>query len=150
MIRLTQKITPCTEAAATLTLPWTQRIKSRQRALLDNGEEAGLFLERGIILRGGDVLSSADGFTVQIQAARETLSTVHCDDPLQLARLCYHLGNRHVDLQISTNQLCYPHDHVLDEMIRGLGFSPVMQQAPFEPESGAYGDGGHNHGHHHE
>ena len=151
MITLTRKIGHGLEEAATttLTLPWSQRSKSRQRVLLDNGKEAGLFLERGIILRGGDLLSGDEEITVQILAASETLSTVHCDDSLQLSRLCYHLGNRHVDLQISTDSLCYPHDHVLDDMIRGLGFSPVTIEAPFEPESGAYGDGGQGHGHHH-
>lgn len=150
MIRLTKKAAHGTVAETTLTLPWSKRTKSRQRVLLDTGEEAGLFLERGIILRGGDILSTDDEFTVQIRAARETLSMVHCHDSLQLSRLCYHLGNRHVDLQISSDHLCYPHDHVLDDMIRGMGFKPVTQEMVFEPEAGAYGDGGHEHGHHHE
>jgi urease accessory protein len=149
MITLTSKTTHSAKATTSLTLPWNRRCKSRQRVLLDNGEEAGLFLERGIILRGGDHLSSENGVTVKILAATETLSTIHCDDPLQLSRLCYHLGNRHVDLQIGLDSLCYLHDHVLDDMIRGFGFSPVIIEAPFEPESGAYGDGGHSHGHHH-
>ncbi len=150
MIQLTKKDSHCKKAKTTLTLPWSKRTKSRQRVLLDTGEEAGLFLERGAILRDGDIISNADEFTVLIQAARETLSLVYCKDSLQLSRLCYHLGNRHVDLQISSDHLCYPHDHVLDEMIMGLGFSPVKLEAPFEPETGAYGDGGHKHSHHHE
>ena len=149
MIQLTKKAAHCTEAKTTLTLPWSRRTKSRQRVLLDTGEEAGLFLERGIILRGGDILSNEDGFMVQVQAACETLSVVQCHDSLQLSRLCYHLGNRHVDLQIGSDHLCYPHDHVLDDMIRGLGFTPVIQETPFEPETGAYGDDSHGHGHHH-
>ncbi|HID02417.1 MAG TPA: urease accessory protein UreE [Desulfobacterales bacterium] len=150
MIQLTQKDSHCKKAITTLTLPWGKRTKSRQRVLLDTGEEAGLFLERGVILRGGDIISNADNFTVQIHAAKETLSLVFCENSLQLSRLCYHLGNRHVDLQISSDHLCYPHDHVLDEMIMGLGFSPVKLEAPFEPETGAYSDGGHCHSHHHE
>ncbi len=115
---------------------------------MDSGEEVGLFLERGSSLRGGDILSSDDNFTVLIQAADELLSVVYCNDSLQLARLCYHLGNRHVDLQISSDHLCYPHDHVLDKMIQGLGFAPVVIHTPFEPETGAYSDGGHGHSHH--
>ena len=133
--------------AVTLTLPWHKRNRSRQRVVLDNGEEAGLFLERGTVLRGGDILGNDEGFAVEVVAATESLSIIVCDDALQLARLCYHLGNRHVDLQISAAAISYPHDHVLDEMIRGLGFSPQSCEVPFEPESGAYDDdGGHSHG----
>lgn len=146
MIRFTKKTEPCPEASTTLTLPWSLRSKSRQRVRLDNGEEAGLFLERGIILRDGDCLSTEEGTVVKIVAATETLSTVHCQDPLQLARISYHLGNRHVDLEISKHRLRYPHDHVLDAMLRGMGLTPEIEQAPFEPETGAY-EGGHGHSH---
>lgn len=115
---------------------------------LDSGEEAGLFLERGIVLRGGDVLSSDDGSLVRVMAAPETVSTVRCDNPLQLARICYHLGNRHVALEINKDQVRYPHDHVLDAMLQGMGLDVKVEEAPFEPETGAYGDGhgGHHHG----
>ncbi|MBU1060080.1 MAG: urease accessory protein UreE [Proteobacteria bacterium] len=146
MIHFTQKTEAVQEAATTLTLPWSQRNKSRQRVRLDNGEEAGLFLERGIILRGGDCLTAEDGTIVRIVAATETVSTVQCQDPLQLARICYHLGNRHVDLEISKDRVRYPHDHVLDAMLQGMGLTATVEQAPFEPETGAYGQG---HGHHH-
>lgn len=133
-------------AAPTLTLAWSQRTRSRQRVRLDNGEEAGLFLERGVILRDGDCLISDDGFIVRIQAAEETVSTVFCKDPLQLARIFYHLGNRHVDLEISEQQVRYPHDHVLDGMLQCMGLTPEITQASFEPETGAYGEG-HSHTH---
>ncbi|MBU1138055.1 MAG: urease accessory protein UreE [Proteobacteria bacterium] len=147
MIQFTRKIERCPEAPATLTLPWSQRSKSRQRVRLDNGEEAGLFLERGIILRGGDCLATDDNTVVKILAATETVSTVYCQDPLQLARICYHLGNRHVDLEISEHRIRYPHDHVLDAMLQGMGLTAEIEQAPFEPETGAYGEGhGHSHG----
>lgn len=147
MLHYTRKIKDCSEAVATLTLPWSQRIKSRQRVRLDNGAEAGLFLERGVILRGGDCLAADDGSLVRIKAALETVSIVRCKDPLQLARICYHLGNRHVDLEISESGVRYPHDHVLDEMIEGMGFDVEVELAPFEPETGAYGEGnGHHHG----
>jgi urease accessory protein len=111
---------------------------------LDDGREAGLFLPRGCNLRDGDCLIAEDGSAVQVRAAAETVSEVRCDDPLQLARACYHLGNRHVALQIEPGLLSYQHDHVLDEMVQGLGLSVCVKQAPFEPEPGAYGGQTHH------
>lgn len=146
MLKFTRKIEDSATAAATLTLPWSQRTKSRQRVRLDNGEEAGLFLDRGVILRDGDRLMAENSSIIQIRAAAETVSTVCCPTSLQLARVCYHLGNRHVDLEISEQQVRYPHDHVIDDMIQALGFTVVIEQVPFEPEAGAYGTA---HGHHH-
>ena len=121
-----------------LHLPFGERSKSRLRAVLDNGEEAGLFLERGSILRGGDLLLADDGRIVEVQAADESVSTVHTRDGLLLARACYHLGNRHVALQIGPGWLRYQHDHVLDDMLRGFGLEVRVELAPFEPEGGAY------------
>jgi len=121
-----------------LILPFGERSKSRLRAFLDNGEEAGLFLERGSVLRHGDLLLADDGRVVEVQAANETVSTVHTADGSMLARACYHLGNRHVALQIGAGWLRYQHDHVLDDMLRGFGLEVVVEQLPFEPEGGAY------------
>ncbi len=149
MIELTQKLTETATAEATLTLPLESRVKSRLHAELDDGREVGLFLERGIALKHGDLLSSNDGVIVEIIAGNETVSTVRCTDPLLLARASYHLGNRHVALQINPGQLRYLHDHVLDDMLIGLGLEVTVEQAPFEPESGAYGSAGSHH-HHHE
>ena len=103
-------------------------------------------------LRDGDGLASADGLRVRVCAAAETLSRVECSDPLALARACYHLGNRHVALQIEPGQVSYLHDHVLDAMLVGLGLGVRVVEAPFEPEPGAYGGQGygHSHGHSHE
>lgn len=140
------------EPGATLTLPLERRLRSRLRVTLDDGTEAGVFLARGQVLRDGDLLGSADGRIVQVRAAAETLSEVRCADPLLFARACYHLGNRHVPLQIGDGVLRYQHDHVLDDMLRGLGLAPIVTAAPFEPEAGAY-DGsahGHTHRHHHD
>lgn len=141
---------------ATLTLPLHSRIKSRLRVTLDNGEEAGLFLERGTTLKEGDQLISESGFRVTIRAANETLSIIRSNDHHLLARACYHLGNRHVSIQIEPDSVSYPHDHVLDDMLRGFGLNVEAAEAPFEPEPGAYGgssEKGHNHeqahGHHH-
>ena len=142
------------EAVTTLTLPLERRIRSRQRVTLDDGTEAGVFLERGQVLHDGDLLASAEGMIVQVRAADEPVSEVRCEDPRLLARACYHLGNRHTSVQIGTGLLRYQHDHVLDEMLRGLGLQPALVQAPFEPEPGAYGGSaqgsGHRHGHHHD
>ena len=132
----------------TLTLPLEKRVRSRLRVTLDDGSEAGVFLERGETLRDGDLIGTADGLVVRVKAAAEALSEVCCEDPLLFARTCYHLGNRHVPLQILKGVLRYQHDHVLDDMLRGLGLEPRFVEAPFEPEPGAYG-GGHQHDHAH-
>jgi len=133
-----------------LVLPFGERSKSRLRAVLDNGEEAGLFLERGSVLRHGDLLLADDGRVVEVQAAPETVSTVHTADALMLARASYHLGNRHVALEIGAGWLRYQHDHVLDDMLRGFGLGVVIEQMPFEPEGGAYVAASHHtHAHAH-
>lgn len=130
----------------TLTLGRDQREKSRLKVTLEDGRQAGLFFEKGVTFQNGDLIVSDDGVTiVEIKAATETVSTVKCDDPLILARAAYHLGNRHVPLQIELGILRYQHDHVLDEMVRGLGLEVITEQAPFEPEPGAYSGGGHHH-----
>ncbi|WP_422126543.1 urease accessory protein UreE [Thioalkalivibrio sulfidiphilus] len=134
----------------TLSLPFETRQKSRFRAQLGNGTAVGVVLDRGLILRHGDLLEDDDGVRVRIEASPEAVSQVRASDPLLLARACYHLGNRHVPLQIDTDGLRYLHDHVLDDMVRGLGLTVEFTQAPFEPEAGAYAGGGHGHGHHHD
>jgi urease accessory protein len=133
----------------TLSLPFETRQKSRFRAQLEDGTPVGVVLDRGLILRHGDELESDEGVRVRIEAAPEPVSQVQSADPLLLARACYHLGNRHVPLQIDAGGLRYLHDHVLDDMVRGLGLTVAFTHAPFEPEAGAYAGGGHGHGHHH-
>ncbi len=132
-----------------LTLPYEKRQKSRFRAQLNNGEEVGIMIERGSVLRDGDCLKSKDGTMVKIISADEEVSTVHCDNAFDLARAAYHLGNRHVPLQVGTTWLRYLHDHVLDEMVKGFGLTVKHESAPFEPEIGAYHTGHtHSHSHH--
>ncbi|OBS09247.1 urease accessory protein UreE [Acidihalobacter prosperus] len=133
---------------ASLTLPFELRQRSRLRTRLDDGGEVGLFLPRGRVLRHGDRLRADDGRIVEVRAATETVSTVRAEQPLDLLRAAYHLGNRHVALQVAEDWLRYAHDHVLDDMVRGLGLTVSVEQAPFEPEAGAYG-GEHAHGHAH-
>jgi urease accessory protein len=148
MLRLVKRVAQG-EPATTLTLPLEQRVKARLRVTLDDGRDAGLFLDRGPILRGGDLLQAEDGSLVQVLAAAEPVSMVRCADAHQLARACYHLGNRHTPLQILAGELRYQHDHVLDDMLRGLGLTPAFAELPFEPEPGAYGEHGSDHAHAH-
>ena len=156
MLTISERIHDARTADARLVLPFELRSRSRFRAQLVGGEEVGVILARGQILRGGDLLLAADGRVIEVGAAEETVSTVHSAEPRALARAAYHLGNRHIALQIGAGWLRYSHDHVLDEMLQGLGLKVTVEQAPFEPEAGAYhadaqaGDGhGHSHGHHH-
>ncbi|MGV6859549.1 MAG: urease accessory protein UreE [bacterium] len=151
MLKLIEKCHADTPSSTTVTLPLDQRVKSRLRVTLEDGRDAGIFLPRGETLNNGDCLRSESGEVVKVVAADETVSTASCHDPLLLARACYHLGNRHVPLQIEEGRLCYQHDHVLDDMLRGLGLPVMVEKAPFEPEPGAYGgssSGGHHHHHH--
>jgi urease accessory protein len=133
---------------SSLTLSFEQRVKSRQKVALDNGEAAGLFLPRGSVLLRGQRIIAESGEVVEIRAADEAVSTVYVDDPLLLARACYHLGNRHVALQIGMGFIRYQHDHVLDDLVTGLGLAVEFETASFEPEAGAYDGAGHAHGHH--
>ncbi|MFA0307353.1 urease accessory protein UreE [Vibrio splendidus] len=150
MIELTQLNTQIQNVPdGYLSLPIDSRIKSRLKVMLDDGRNAGLFLPRGHILRGGEQLSSECGLVVEVKAAPETVSTVYCEDLLLLTRVAYHLGNRHVPLQVEAGWVRYQHDHVLDEMVEGLGAKVTTEKQPFEPEGGAYSgrSGGHHHHH---
>ncbi len=148
MLILTRRVAEAAVVGASATLDLDTRIKSRARIRLDDGREAGLMLERGQLLRGGELLADQTGEqVVRVIAAAEQVSTARCADPLLLARACYHLGNRHVPLQIEAGLLRYQHDHVLDEMVRGLGLEVSVEQAPFEPEAGAYQSHAHSHSH---
>jgi urease accessory protein len=133
------------KASAYLVLSFEARCKSRLRTHLLSGEEVGLFLERGTVLRGGDKLAANDGTIIEVVAAPELLMEATTDDPLLLAKAAYHLGNRHVAVQLLSGRLRFAADHVLGEMVRGLGLPVTEIEAPFEPESGAYG--AHPHGH---
>jgi urease accessory protein len=144
VLNITRKLPASNQPAhVRLVLPFQLRNKSRLRTTLETGEEVGLILERGSILRGGDLLLADDGRVVQVVAEPETVSTVRASEASALCRASYHLGNRHVALQIGDGWVRYQHDHVLDEMVRGLGLCVTVEQAPFEPEAGAYG--GHSH-----
>lgn len=143
---------PATDSVA---LAYDERKRSRLKVTLASGSEAGIFLERGDHLHGGDrLIDEEDATVIEIVAAPERLIEAIADDPLLFARAAYHLGNRHVPVQIlptgQGGRLRFQTDHVLAEMARGLGCAIVETEAPFQPESGAYGahgtHGGHTHG----
>jgi urease accessory protein len=144
---------PATEPIADrLVAPFDLRQKSRFRATLASGAEAGVFLERGTVLRHGDCLKTDCGLVIRVEAAPELVLTVHSDSPAALLRAAYHLGNRHVQLEVGADWLRLGFDPVLRDMLVGLGLQVLEQQAPFEPEAGAYpgahpGGQGHHHGH---
>ena len=127
-----------------LRLPFERRQKSRQRARLASGEEVAISLPRGMVMRGGDWVVASDGRVIEVVAEVERLLHVVCDSAEALARAAYHLGNRHVPVQVGDGWLRLASDHVLEEMLRGLGASVSTLEAPFEPEAGAYG---HHHTH---
>lgn len=131
-------------ATEDLVLDFDARTKSRLRTRLASGEEVGLFLPRGTILRGGAKLQSQDGRIVAVVAAPEALVEARCGTATELTRAAYHLGNRHVAVQVLEGALRIQQDHVLEHMLEGLGVALERLDAPFEPEAGAYA-----HGHHH-
>nr|WP_140633123.1 urease accessory protein UreE [Methylibium rhizosphaerae] len=140
--------------AATVVLDWDVRQKSRFDAVDSTGRPLGVFLPRGAVVRGGDVLVVDDGSLVRVEAAAQPVLVVrHCAEhgsPFDLLRAAYHLGNRHVQLELQSDHLKLEPDHVLADMLRQMHLIVSEAQAPFEPESGAYAAGGHGHDHHHD
>lgn len=130
---------------ADLVLPFEQRQKSRLRTTVAGGEDIGLMLERGSVLRDGELLQAADGRVVRVVAADEDLLEVRCSDADALARAAYHLGNRHTPVQVGAGWLRIAADAVLAGMLHGLGATVTAVRAPFEPEAGAYAAGRHSH-----
>jgi urease accessory protein len=145
------------QRASTLTLDWDTRQKSRFDATDSQGRALGVFLPRGTVVRGGDVLVAEDGSLVRVQAApQDVLRITACTEhgsPFDLTRAAYHLGNRHVPIELQPDHLKIEPDHVLADMLRAMHMTVVAVSEPFEPENGAYGDHGtssHGNGHSHE
>jgi urease accessory protein len=147
------------QRASTLTLDWDTRQKSRFDATDSQGRALGVFLPRGVVVRGGDVLVAEDGSLVRVQAApQDVLRITACSEhgsPFDLTRAAYHLGNRHVPIELQPDHLKIEPDHVLADMLRAMHMTVVAVSESFEPENGAYGDHGasahgHGHGHSHE
>lgn len=125
-------------AADTIVLDYEGRHRRRVTMTGTRGTEFLLDLPEAVVLRGGDALVLEDGRLIEIVAAPEELAEVRCDDPRQLARVAYHIGNRHVQAEIMDNRLRMRRDHVLEDMVRGLGAKVSHIEAPFEPDTGAY------------
>lgn len=143
------------EIKGRLELPFEMRQKSRFKAMLASGEEVGVILPRGEILRGGDLVTTSDGRIIEVIAQPENVLHVEAATSAALAKIAYHLGNRHVPVEVGEGYLRLGDDHVLERMLEGLGAKVSRTMAPFEPEAGAYGGAGHEHGaakihdHHH-
>ncbi len=127
-----------------LALDYGARNRSRGKGTTSGGVEISWFLDRGVFLRHGDCLVAADDKLYQVEAAPEPVSHATSTDKHLLARAAYHLGNRHVALQIEADALTYQPDHVLDDMVSSLGLDVNQTERPFQPEDGAY-HGGHRH-----
>jgi urease accessory protein len=143
-LRLEAGPDPTAAAADRVHLSYEERTRGRLPVRLASGVEATLALPRGSVLRHGDRLVASDGRVVEVIAAPEPLLEVQAGDAVLLARAAYHLGNRHVAVEVRDHGLRVVRDAVLERMLRGLGLDPVDVDAPFEPEGGAYG---HSHGH---
>lgn len=136
--------------APTIELDWDVRQKSRFDATDSEGRQIGVFLPRGTAVRGGDVLVAEDGSLVRVIAAPQpVLRITHCTahgTPFDLTRAAYHLGNRHVPIELKPDHLKIEPDHVLADMLRSMHLIVVAVEEAFEPEGGAYGAHEHSHG----
>ena len=153
--------------AATVSLDWDVRQKSRFEATDSQGRRLGVFLPRGTVVRGGDVLVAEDGSMVRVEAAPQPVLVITAcaehGSPFDLTRAAYHLGNRHVPIELKPDHLKIEPDHVLADMLKSMHLIVKEADAAFEPEGGAYsaathaahshshdhGHHGHDHGHDH-
>lgn len=137
--------------AATVELDWDIRQKSRFEATDSLDRQLGIFLPRGTLVRGGDVLIAEDGSMVKVIAAPQTVLRITAcpthGTPFDLTRAAYHLGNRHVPIELKPDHLKIEPDHVLAEMLRSMHLIVNEVSEAFEPEGGAYSAGGHGHAH---
>ncbi|MBT9611083.1 MAG: urease accessory protein UreE [Aquabacterium sp.] len=140
--------------AATVELDWDVRQKSRFDATDSQGRHIGVFLPRGTVVRGGDVLVTEAGDMVRVLAAPQPVLVITpCAEhgsPFDLVRAAYHLGNRHVQIELRPDRLQIEPDHVLADMLRAMHLTVREATEAFEPEGGAYAAGGHGHGHGHD
>jgi urease accessory protein len=142
--------------ASSVELDWDVRQKSRFDATDSLGRRIGVFLPRGTVARGGDVLVAEDGSLIRVVAASQPVLVItHCSEhgtPYDLLRAAYHLGNRHVPIELKPDHLKIEPDHVLAAMLRSMHLIVTAENSAFEPEGGAYGaqpaqPHGHEHGH---
>ncbi len=145
MLILRARAAPAQAVDAELSLAFESRQKSRLLTQLADGEPVTLMLARGSVLRGGDRLVADDGRVVRVRAADEAVMDAHAADPQVLARIAYHLGNRHAAVEIRADCVRFADDPVFAAMATGLGATIKQSRAPFEPEAGAYAAGHHHH-----
>jgi urease accessory protein len=146
---------PTENAAGSLTLDFDARHRRRIRLIADQGEDVLLDLPQAVAMADGDGLQLEDGRWFKVQAAAEDIVEVRHKDPIQLMRLAWHLGNRHLPTEIRGSVLLIRPDHVIEDMLHGFGADLARVQVPFQPEGGAYTGHGHHRahredGHHHE
>jgi len=139
---------PAEKASGSLTLDFDARHRRRFRLTADQGDDILLDLPQAIAMGDGDGLQLEDGRLLKVQAASKDLVEIRHEDPIQLTRLAWHLGNRHLPTEIRDHVLLIRPDHVIEDMLRGFGADLQKVQAAFQPEGGAYGHV-HPHEHHH-
>ena len=137
-------------AVDTVVLVYNDRYRRRMAMTGTGGLEFILDMAKASVLADGDALELTDGRLVAVKAAAEPLLEITCADPVHLARVAWHLGNRHLPTQIEGARILIREDHVIADMVRGLGADVKHVDAPFTPEGGAYSGGGHNHHHDHD
>jgi urease accessory protein len=130
---------PAALATDTLTLVFDERHRRRIRLVSDGGAPVLLDLAKAAAMADGDGLKCDDGFWLAVRAAPEELTEIHCGDVRLLARIAWHLGNRHLPAELAEAAIRIRPDHVIEEMVRGLGAGVRRVAAPFQPEGGAYG-----------
>jgi urease accessory protein len=132
----------------TITLDHQARHRRRVALTADGGLDVLLDLPAAVVLDEGDALKLEDGRLVQVKAAPEALIEIRAETPVRLTRLAWHIGNRHVPAEITGDAIFIAHDHVLLDMLRGLGATTALVERPFRPEHGAYhSHGSDDHGH---
>src|SRR5574343_1709102 len=140
------------QRAASVTLDWDTRCKSRFDATDSTGRQLGVFLPRGTVVRGGDILVAEDGSMIRVEAAPQNVLVITpCSEhgsPFDLTRAAYHLGNRHVQIELQPDHLKIEPEHVLADMLHAMHLKVKETAAAFEPEGGAYSSG-QGHAHHH-
>ncbi len=151
MLQVYQRLSHVHEPVlASITLDHGTRQKARIKAKTDQGEDVGIFVERGHPLKIGEVLKTECGKLIEVKGAKEPVITASTADWHTFSKVCYHLGNRHTVLQVGERWLRFKPDHVLQELCEMYGLETSSDPAVFEPESGAYGGhSGHSHSHEH-
>ncbi|MER2491130.1 urease accessory protein UreE [Catenovulum sediminis] len=149
MLQVYQRLSHVHQAVQdSITLDHDTRQKARIKTKTDNGQDVGIFVERGHPLKVGEVLKTECGQLIEVKGADEPVITASTDDWLTFSKICYHLGNRHTVLQVGERWVRFKPDHVLKELVEMYGLTTSDKAAVFEPESGAYGGhSAHSHSH---